>query len=330
MKKLIFPKNYVSILDVTETQKAIKLVKDTFQAKLSKNLGLSRVTAPLFVDPSTGLNDNLSGKEKPVSFETSDGSLEIIQSLAKWKRFALNKYSFSGLYTDMNAIRPCEETDNIHSLYVDQWDWEKVIKNTDRKIVYLKKIVDSIYDAFLKTYKKVVSVYPNLKTSLSKHVTYITSQKLLDMYPNKSPKEREYLATKKYGTIFIIGIGKKLSDGSIHDTRAADYDDWNMNGDLILYYDVLDIAFELSSMGIRVNKDSLIYQLKEKNELYKKKLQYHKEVINDVLPLTIGGGIGQSRLCMFLLKKAHIGEVQSSHWTKKDIKILKEHNIDLL
>lgn len=327
----IFIKNYIPSLDVVETQKAIKLIKNNFEFNLSKKLSLSRVSAPLFVEPSTGLNDNLSGKEKPISFKTIENNdLEIVQSLAKWKRFALKKYNLSGLYTDMNAIRPSEDTDNLHSLYVDQWDWEKVISNKERNITYLKSTVRKIYSAFLKTFDLVCSRYSNFKNYLPRKISFITSEDLLRKFPKLSPKEREFKIVKEKKAVFLINIGNKLSDGSIHDTRAADYDDWNLNGDILLYYPLLDVAFEISSMGIRVNKESLLKQLEEKNELEKLNKPYHKSIINNDLPLTIGGGIGQSRMCMFMLNKAHIGEVQSSFWKQEDIKNFKKHNIILL
>lgn len=327
----IFVKDYFSPLDVVETQKAIKLIKNTFEKNLAKNLKLARVSAPLFVEPSTGLNDNLSGKEKPVSFKLIDKrELEIVQSLAKWKRYALKKYSLSGLYTDMNAIRPNEETDNLHSLYVDQWDWEKVITVEKRNVDYLKNVVDRIYAAFTETYDLVCNEYPSFTNNLPEKVFYITSEELLQKYPTLTPKEREHAICKEHKVVFLINIGNKLSNGTIHDTRAADYDDWALNGDLLLYYPLLDMAFEISSMGIRVNKESLISQLTEKNELFKLEMPYHQSIINNELPLTIGGGIGQSRLCMYMLNKAHIGEVQSSFWNEKDIEEFKKCNIILL
>ena len=327
----IFVKNYSSPLDVVETQKAIKLIKTTFEKNLAKNLKLARVSAPLFVEPSTGLNDNLSGVEKAVSFNLIDGrNLEIVQSLAKWKRFALKKYSLKGLYTDMNAIRPNEVTDNLHSLYVDQWDWEKVISPKKRTVEYLKDIVNRIYDAFLKTFDLVCKEYKDFKNDLPKEVYFVSSEDLLKKYPKLSPKEREREVCKEYKAVFLMNIGNKLSDGTIHDSRAADYDDWALNGDLLLYYPLLDMAFEISSMGIRVNKKSLKSQLKEKGETYKLDMPYHKSILNNELPLTIGGGIGQSRLCMYMLNKAHIGEVQSSFWNESDVVEFKKYNIILL
>ena len=328
----IYPKNYQSILNLVDTQKAIKLVKDTFESELAKELKLMRVSAPLFVEPSTGLNDNLSGYEKAVNFvvNQNDKDLEIVQSLAKWKRYALNKYDIDGLYTDMNAIRRFEELDNLHSLYVDQWDWERRLLPEQRNIRTLKTVVKRIYKAFVKTYNKLVKQFPELESNFSKDVTFITTKELEKMYPDLSRKERENEICKKYGTVFLMQIGNKLKDGMPHDARAADYDDWKLNGDILLWYEPLQIAFELSSMGIRVNKDSLLKQLKAKKEEYKLEMPYHQSIINEILPLSIGGGIGQSRLCMFLLKKVHIGEVQSSYWPEEDIKEFKKYNVNLL
>ena len=328
----IYPKNYQSILNLVDTQKAIKLVKDTFESELAKELKLMRVSAPLFVEPTTGLNDNLSGYEKAVNFVVNQNNqdLEIVQSLAKWKRYALNKYDIDGLYTDMNAIRRFEELDNLHSLYVDQWDWERRLLPEQRNIRTLKTVVKKIYKAFVKTYNKLVKQFPELESNFSKDVTFITTKELEHMYPNLSRKERENEICKKYGTVFLMQIGNKLKDGQPHDSRAADYDDWKLNGDILLWYEPLQIAFELSSMGIRVNKDSLLKQLKAKKEEYKLEMPYHQSILNETLPLSIGGGIGQSRLCMFLLKKVHIGEVQSSYWPEEDIKEFKKYNVNLL
>ena len=328
----IYPSNYQSILNLVDTQKAIKLVKDTFESELAKELKLMRVSAPLFVEPSTGLNDNLSGYEKAVNFvvNQNDKDLEIVQSLAKWKRYALNEYDIDGLYTDMNAIRRFEELDNLHSLYVDQWDWERRLTLEQRNVRTLKSVVKRIYKAFIKTYNKLVKQFPELENSFSKDVTFITTKELEKLYPNLSRKERENEICKKYGTVFLMQIGNKLKDGQPHDARAADYDDWKLNGDILLWYEPLQIAFELSSMGIRVNKDSLVKQLKAKKEEYKLEMPYHQSILNETLPLSIGGGIGQSRLCMFLLKKVHIGEVQSSYWPEEDIKEFKKYNVNLL
>jgi len=331
MKNNIYVENYHSSLDIGETQKAIKLIKNEFELKLAEELGLTRVSAPLFVDPNTGLNDNLSGKEQAVGFDLIDKKhLEIVQSLAKWKRYALKKYNLSGLYTDMNAIRPNEELDNLHSLYVDQWDWEKVIAKEERNLDYLKDTVRKIYKAFLKTEDFISSLYPELKHDLPKDITFIDSNELLKMYPNLTNKERENEITKKYKAVFLIGIGKRLDNGEVHDLRASDYDDWNLNGDILVWHDTLKIALEISSMGIRVNKDVLLKQLSDKNENFKLERDYHKQIINEELPLTIGGGIGQSRLCLFFLNKAHIGEVQSSYWDEQDIKEFAKYNIILL
>jgi len=331
MKNIILVKDYSSKLDVYETQLAIKLCKDTFESLLAKELELMRVTAPLFVDPNTGLNDNLSGKEDAVSFSLpSNKELEIVQSLAKWKRYALNKYNSNGIYTDMNAIRMHEDLDNIHSVYVDQWDWEKRITNKDRNIEYLKSIVNRIYHVLKQTQAIIHDKFPTLNNVLPEHIHFITTSELEDLYPTLDRKQREYEITKKYGAVFLMCIGNKLKDGESHDGRASDYDDWNLNGDLLVYYDLLDIALELSSMGIRVNKDSLLTQLKEKKEEYKLSLPYHQSIINSTLPLTIGGGIGQSRICMYLLNKAHIGEVQVSYWSEEDNELFNKHHIHLL
>ena len=331
MKNNIFVSNYESPLDIVETQKAIKLIKNDFEKNLATALGLSRVSAPLFVDPKTGLNDNLSGKEKALGFNLLDGQgLEIVQSLAKWKRYALKKYNLTGLYTDMNAIRPNEELDNLHSLYVDQWDWEKVISSNDRNVEYLKDTVRRIYYAFLRTEENISNLYPSLKHDLPSEISFFTTQELLDRYPDLDSKGRENAITKEYKAVFIIGIGNELSDGSIHDARAADYDDWNLNGDILVWHETLGVALEISSMGIRVNKESLLRQIEKKHEEFKLEYDYHKQILNDELPLTVGGGIGQSRLCLYFLNKAHIGEVQSSYWDEKDIEEFKKYHINLL
>ena len=332
MKNNIYPKNYKSLLNLVDTQIAIKFVKDTFERELAKELKLMRVSAPLFVEPETGLNDNLSGFEKAVNFVVNedDTNLEIVQSLAKWKRYALNKYNIDGLYTDMNAIRRFEDTDNLHSLYVDQWDWERRLSPEERKIGTLKRTVKRIYKAFVKTYNLLVKKFPVLQNDLPKDIVFITTKELEAKYPKLSRKERENAICKEYGAVFLIGIGRKLKDGEPHDARAADYDDWKLNGDILLWYEPLQIAFELSSMGIRVNKESLVRQLKAKDEEYKLEMPYHQLVLNEQIPLSIGGGIGQSRLCMYLLKKVHIGEVQSSYWPKEDIENFKKYNVELL
>ena len=332
MKNNIYPNNYKSVLDLVDTQIAIKLIKDTFEKELAKDLGLMRVSAPLFVEPNTGLNDNLNGFEQPVGFVVNENGqeLEIVQSLAKWKRYALKKYDINGLYTDMNAIRRFEDLDNMHSLYVDQWDWEKKLVPEERNVRTLKRVVKKIYKTFLKTYRLLVKRYPELINDLPKDITFVTTKELEKRYPNLSRKERENAIAKEYGAVFLMQIGDKLKDGKPHDGRAADYDDWKLNGDILLWYEPLQIAFELSSMGIRVNKESLLKQLKIKGEMNKVNLPYHQQIINDELPLSIGGGIGQSRLCMYLLKKIHIGEVQSSYWPEEDIEEFKKHNVHLL
>ena len=336
MRRVIVKENYKSLLNLIETEKAIKLVKDTFELELSKQLNLIRVSAPLFVQPETGLNDNLNGYEKAVSFKAIDlenCNLEIVQSLAKWKRNALSVYNFDaeyGLYTDMNAIRPFEELDNIHSLYVDQWDWERIIKKEDRNLDYLKEVVRKIYKALLITEKVVEKAYPILSISLPEDIAFISTTELEAMYPNLTSKEREDAITKKYKAVFIYQIGWPLPSGNPHDGRAADYDDWNLNGDILLWYDELNISLEISSMGIRVDQDSLVKQIKHKKEEYKLETPYAVDVLNNHLPLTIGGGIGQSRMCMFFLKKAHIGEVQASVWPKDEIELMRKNNIHLL
>ncbi len=326
---------YKSALDLLDTEIAIKYIKDFFERELAKALKLTRVSAPLFVLPETGLNDNLNGYERAVRFDVlaMGKEVEIVQSLAKWKRMALAKYGFApetGLYTDMNAIRRDEVPDAIHSIYVDQWDWEKIIKREERKISYLKKTVRAIYKTILKLAAAVEKKYPALKTELPKDITFVTTKELEAEYPDLTRKERENAATKKYGAIFLIGIGWDLKDKAPHDGRAADYDDWKLNGDILLWSDVLNSAFEISSMGIRVDEKSLVKQLKKKNELYKLDNPYCKAVLSGELPLTIGGGIGQSRLCMFFLKKAHIGEVQASVWPEEEIKKNEEKGIFLL
>lgn len=335
MKNDIYSITYKSDLDVYETQKAIKFVKDRFENSLSKKLNLLRVTAPLFVLQNSGLNDGLSGKEKPISFNSNltSENIEIVHSLAKWKRMALKKYDIhlgKGLYTDMNAIRKDEVTDYIHSIYVDQWDWELSISEKDRSYRYLKQIVKKIYSCIYKLSIEVEKKYSSLKNSLPKDITFISTKELENLYPNLSRKERENEITRKYKAVFLYQIGYPLKDKKPHDDRASDYDDWKLNGDILVYYPLYDMALELSSMGIRVNKDSLVKQLKIKNELYKLDNDYCKAILNDEYPLSIGGGIGQSRLCMFLLQKAHIGEVQVSIWDKEEVEKLKKHNINLL
>ncbi|MGL5440437.1 MAG: aspartate--ammonia ligase [Filifactoraceae bacterium] len=332
---LTIPINYKNPLGILETEKAIKLIKDNFERMLASNLNLTRVSAPLFVKTGTGINDDLNGIERSVKFDMLDTryELEIVQSLAKWKRIALGKYGFKsseGIYTDMNAIRRDEELDNMHSIYVDQWDWEKVIESHDRNEDTLRLIVNKIYDSFKKTAKLVEEHYPDIKHDLPESISFITTEELLQMYPNLTSKEREHQIAREKKAVFIMKIGDLLSDGKAHDGRAADYDDWNLNGDIVLYYPVLDIGFELSSMGIRVNKESLMAQIKKRNQEHKLVMDYHKMILDDKLPLTIGGGIGQSRICMYLLNKAHIGEVQASIWADETIEKCFENNMLLL
>ena len=319
-------------LSLLETQVAIKCLKDNFEHLLAKKLNLVRVSAPLFVEESTGLNDNLSGVEESVSFNLKDKKIEIVHSLAKWKRYALKEYGFlpyQGLYTDMNAIRKDETMDNIHSIYVDQWDWEKIILEKDRTKTYLFKVVNEIYSVILKVAKLSKKKW-GYEYNLPENIKKISTSKLEELYPDKTPQEREYIAAKEYGAIFLFQIGWPLKSNKPHDKRAADYDDWNLNGDIIVFDDAIDAPLELSSMGIRVNKESLVEQLKTKGELEKLNNPYCKSLLNDKLPLTIGGGIGQSRLCMYYLKKKHIGEVQSSYWPKEYKEELKKKGIKIL
>ncbi len=328
------PEGYEPHLNLRETEIAIKKVKDFFERDLAIELNLTRVSAPLFVDRESGLNDNLSGKERPVSFDVFSGkNFEIVHSLAKWKRYALKMYGFEsgeGLYTDMNAIRRDEDTDNIHSIFVDQWDWEKIIGKEDRTEKYLKKTVKLIYSALRHTEYYITKEYNFLGTQLPEKITFITSSELEQRYPDKSRKEREYLAAKEYGAIFLMQIGGKLKDGAPHDGRAPDYDDWTLNGDIIVYYGLLDIALELSSMGIRVDEEAMEKQLKESGCEDRKSLPFHKALLAGELPYTIGGGIGQSRMCLFFLRKAHIGEVQSSYWDEETVRYCKENGAELL
>ncbi len=335
IEKLIIPEGYVSKLSLLETQIAIKKIKDFFESELSRNLSLIRVSAPLMVRPESGLNDDLNGIERAVRFDMLETKydVEIVQSLAKWKRMALGSYRFdtyTGLYTDMNAIRRDEDLDNIHSIYVDQWDWEKIIKKEDRNKDTLMQIVKQIYNAFKSTEKYLESLYPFLRNELPEDIYFITTEELLQLYPDKTPKEREYLITKDKKAVFLTEVGKKLSDGSIHDGRAADYDDWNLNGDILFYFSTLDIALELSSMGIRVDKEALLRQLTERNQMHKADFPFHQDVINEKVPFTIGGGIGQSRMCMYFLQKAHIGEVQSAVWSEDMIELCRKNEIHLL
>ncbi|MDD2481949.1 MAG: aspartate--ammonia ligase [Lutispora sp.] len=338
MGKVTFiePKSYSSMHDILETQIAIKRIKDYFQRSLSEQLNLTRVSAPLFVTTDTGLNDYLNGVERPVSFDVKSMKgkrVEIVQSLAKWKRMALHKYgfdSYEGLYTDMNAIRRDEDLDNIHSIYVDQWDWEKIILEKDRNVEFLKGTVKRIYKAFKDTEAYLNSIYSGYETILPEEITFITAQELEDMYPDKTPKERENAIAKDKVAVFIIGIGGKLNSGEKHDGRSPDYDDWLLNGDILFWYPVLDMALELSSMGIRVDKNTLLKQLKLSGCEDRLSLEYHQMLLEDKLPLTIGGGIGQSRICMFFLKKAHIGEIQASIWPQEMINVCEAHKIALL
>jgi aspartate--ammonia ligase len=340
--KLFFPENYKAKLDLKQTEKAIKLIKDFYQENLSSELRLRRVTAPLFVLKGTGINDDLNGTERPVSFavkEMNDARAEVVHSLAKWKRMMLAQYGIPlgyGIYTDMNAIRPDEELTNIHSLYVDQWDWEKVISATQRNIEYLKKTVNQIYSVLLRTEFVVYENYPSIKPILPEQITFIYAEELLQRYPKLTPKEREHEITKAHGAVFIIGIGGKLSSGDIHDGRAPDYDDWTtpnsggytgLNGDILIWNPVLQQSLEISSMGIRVDKEALLRQLDIAGANDRKELLFHKKLLKDELPLSIGGGIGQSRLCMYFLRKAHIGEVQASLWPEAMISQCAEHNI---
>ena len=336
MEKFIIPKDYHSELNLHDTQIAIKTVKDFFQNLLSQRLNLSRVSAPLFVDPDSGLNDNLNGVERPVTFDIKEQNgreAEVVQSLAKWKRYALKKYGFSygeGLYTDMNAIRRDETTDNIHSIFVDQWDWEKIIKKDERTLATLMDTVKVVYKCLRKTEKYMAIQYDYIEEILPHDIFFVTTQELADMFPDNTPKEREYYIAKAKGAVCIMQIGDILENGERHDGRAPDYDDWSLNADIIVYYPVLDIALELSSMGIRVDKKALLSQLKKAGCEERKDLPFQKAIINEELPYTIGGGIGQSRICMFFLRKAHIGEVQSSLWPEDMIAQCEENGIQLL
>ncbi|NLY21674.1 MAG: aspartate--ammonia ligase [Tissierellia bacterium] len=326
----------LSDLNLKQTQIAIKRVKDFFERDLSNELNLTRVSAPLFVRPETGLNDNLSGKEKAVNFKLKNYpiNLEIVQSLAKWKRKALKDYGFGlyeGIYTDMNAIRPEEILDPIHSIYVDQWDWEVIISKEDRNIDYLKQVVNKIYNVFKSCEVYINGLYPGIfQEKLPSNITYITAQELEDLYPDLDSKAREREITKKYKAVFLIGIGNELKSGKIHDTRSPDYDDWELNGDILFWNPVLNDCLELSSMGIRVDEDSIIKQLSESNQMHKLEMDYHDDIINKRLPYTIGGGIGQSRICMYFLEKKHIGEVQASVWPVETIEKLRDEGIELL
>ena len=335
MSTLVFPRDYKSSLSQRDTQRAIKIIKDTFQKKLSEALNLDRITAPLMVTRESGLNDDLNGFERKVQFTMKeiDGIAEVVQSLAKWKRMALYNYGYEaeeGIYTDMNAIRRDDECDNLHSLFVDQWDWEKVITREDRCVDYLKATVQKIITALAQTNEKLHAAYPQLKTEICEEVFFITTQELEDMYPDKTPKERENLIVKEHKTVFLMQIGDILKSGQRHDGRAPDYDDWELNGDILIWNSVLECAFEISSMGIRVDEKSLHSQLEKASALGREEFPFHKGILEKRLPLTIGGGIGQSRLCMLLLGKAHIGEVQVSIWPGQMREECTEHSIYLL
>ena len=333
---LIIPKDYDPVLDVRQTQEAIKYIRDTFQKEFGKQMNLERVSAPLFVKKSSGLNDNLNGVERPVSFDilgVPGEDIEVVQSLAKWKRLALGRYGFKpkeGLYTNMNAIRRDEELDNLHSCYVDQWDWEKVIEKKDRNIETLEETVRTIFKVIKHMQHEVWYKYPEAVNHLPSEISFITSQELLDMYPDKSPREREDAVAKERGCVFIEKIGDSLSDGKPHDGRAPDYDDWQLNGDILFWFEPLGRALEVSSMGIRVDETALLNQLSKAGCEDRKNLPYHKMLLEGQLPYTIGGGIGQSRLCMLLLKRAHVGEVQASIWPDDMINECAKHNMILL
>lgn len=328
--------NYESKLNIRDTQAAIRFLKHRFEDLVCDALNLTRASAPLFVPTDSGLNDNLSGVERPVAFDVpgADGRcLEVVQSLAKWKRMALAQYGIpagAGIYTDMNAIRRDETADELHSFYVDQWDWEKVISAEDRTVDYLKETVRGIYDAMRMTEVAVCNRFPALKPQLPRKIVFITSQELFDRYPGMTAKERENAFAREVGAYFLMQIGGPLSDGKPHDGRAPDYDDWSLNGDIILYYPLLDRAMEISSMGIRVDRESLLSQLSQAGALSRLELPFHKALLAGELPLTVGGGIGQSRLCMFMLQKAHIGEVQASVWPESELKRCREEGICLL
>lgn len=336
MNNLLIPSNYNPKLNLKETEIAIKKLKDFFENALARELNLTRVSAPLFVKPETGLNDNLDGVERPVGFDVKaigGSECEIVQSLAKWKRMALKKYDFfpgEGLYTDMNAIRRDDLLDNLHSIYVDQWDWEKVISKEERTMNTLKEIVSRIYNVFQVTEEYITDLYPVLDKILPPQIHFISTQELEDLYPDLTPKERENAIVKEKGAVFLTQIGKTLRSGNKHDGRAPDYDDWELNGDIIFWYPLLEEAFEVSSMGIRVDEASLISQLKQTGSEERLNLQFHRDLMAGNLPYTIGGGIGQSRICMFFLNKAHVGEVQVSVWPEDMIEKCARAKICLL
>ncbi len=335
-EKLMVPKNYKPVIGLMETEIAIKKIKDFFQCELAKGLKLTRVSAPLFVDPVSGLNDNLNGVERTVDFtllDMNERKMEIVQSLAKWKRMALGKYGFepgTGLYTDMNAIRRDEELDNLHSIYVDQWDWEKAIEKFDRNSGYLADTVKTIYAAIKALGDFVNHEYPSIKTELPEDIFFITTQELENMYPEMTPKERENAITMEKKAVFIKNIGGILESGIRHDGRAPDYDDWELNGDIVLWNEILGMAFEISSMGIRVDEQSMETQLEIAGASGRKTLEFHRKILHKELPYSIGGGIGQSRLCMYFLRKAHIGEVQVGIWPDEMIEECRKNNIYLL
>lgn len=333
--RLTIPKDYNPVLDLRETERAIKLVKDYFERELAQQLNLTRVSAPIMVYPESGLNDNLSGVERPVSFDVLEtgAQVEIVHSLAKWKRLALKTYGFQleeGLYTDMNAIRRDEITDNIHSIFVDQWDWERIISRVERNESTLRKTVEQIYLTLQRTEHFLCTQYPFLHPQLPPSIAFVSSQELEDRYPDKTPKEREYLITREHGAVFLMGIGGALRSGKPHDGRAPDYDDWTLNGDIMLYDAQLDIALEISSMGIRVDEAALQRQLVLSGCHDRAKLPFQQALLNGELPQTIGGGIGQSRMCVYLLRKAHVGEVQASLWPEDVVEACKAANIQLL
>lgn len=335
-KDLILPKYYENKLDIISTEIAIKYVKDLFERRLAHHLNLMRISAPLYVRRSSGLNDDLNGVERPVGFdikEIENEDIEIVHSLAKWKRMALKRYHMNigkGIYTDMNAIRRDEVLDNLHSTYVDQWDWEKIIDEKNRNMDFLKLTVRNIMKALKETEKELDIVFENLEPFIQEDVYFITSQELEDRYPDLTPKQREYEITKEYKTVFIMQIGDVLKSGNKHDGRAPDYDDWSLNGDILLYYPILDCPIEISSMGIRVDKKALESQLEKAGCVERLQLPFHQMLMKDELPLTIGGGIGQSRICLILLNKAHIGEVQVSQWDDETIEVCEDHHITLL
>ncbi len=345
MSKIIKPKGYKAALDLRQTEQGIKLIKDFFQQNLATELRLRRVTAPLFVLKGLGINDDLNGVERAVTFpikDLGDREAEVVHSLAKWKRLTLAEYQVEpgyGIYTDMNAIRADEELDNLHSLYVDQWDWEAVMKDGERNIDFLKSVVKRIYSAILRTEFLACETYPQLKPFLPQDIHFVHSEELIQMYPDMSAKEREDAICKKYGAVFIMGIGGKLSDGKKHDGRAPDYDDWTtpnsdgffgLNGDILIWYPILDRSVELSSMGIRVDKEALLRQLALEGKEDRKELYFHKRLLEGTLPQSIGGGIGQSRLCMVMLHKAHVGEIQASIWPEEQRKECKEAGMNLI